>query len=481
MTTATATERDPVQPPAPFSPAADAADFWQGPAHHELLSGLRRAVRERLGVLVLTGDAGCGKTILVKALVDTLRHEGAIVATVPDSRASAADVRQAVADGFRLTVDLANRAAFTSAVWKLLADARTAVRSVLLVVDDAQHLSHEALAEIAELPLGGRGAEPGLTVLLVGQEALRATLREPQHAELTRAVDVACRLDALAPDDVAGYVRHQLRRGRGEQPAFEADAVREIAGATRGNAQLVNTLGGAVVGVARREGVKVVRAKLVRQCAVDLAAGAHIGRAEWPSRRRAAPPRPLRRYALVAAGITAVAVVSFAVTGYVMMRQPVETPGAVAVPPPPAAASVTHRAEPPVVAPATRAESPAPEPAPERVAAPSPSASTPSVPATTAAPAITAAPPRRARARTPAARPAPAPPRLEAPQPRSVARPLASAPAPTGPPREPDAPAVSARRESPSSEPDPSAIIDWMLTNSPGRRMAAPDPIAADR
>ena len=485
----TSTPNGHVAPPFPLT--ADPRDFWEGPPYRETLLALRQAVRENRGALVLTGDIGCGKTMLANVLADGFRREGAIVGALSHPQVDAFELLQAIARGLGLTTPFDSRAAFTSMLREFIADARAANRVVLVIVDEAQSLSHEALAEIAQLPLGDRDGTPGLTVLLAGQETLQTTLREPEHAALAERIAGTFRLRLLAEDDVAHYVRHQLRRAGIEQPAFESAALREIAAASGGNPRLINTLSDVALGIARTQGFQIIRAKLVRQCAVDMAATSRVEKVEAPSPRSHPPRSHARRsgrsrsaspsrytFLLVALGVTAVAVASFSLTSYVLTRlsggpgrpaaagvvvpperrlAPSEprtgtvAPAVTAVDPPAAATSPAA----PVVAPA--ALTPTPPPVAPTVSAPRP-----------ASPVAT---PPVARSRSPL--PPPVESRRAAPVAKALVPPTPASPAPP--------PAVEVPPRPQSSEPDPGAIIDWMLTNAPARRTALPDPVPTGR
>src|SRR6266545_3152867 len=73
-------------PSPPFQLTAHPSVFWDGPPYREALETLRRAVRENRGVLLLTGDVGCGKTILANVLAESLEREGVVVAARAASR-----------------------------------------------------------------------------------------------------------------------------------------------------------------------------------------------------------------------------------------------------------------------------------------------------------------------------------------------------------------------------------------------------------
>jgi type II secretory pathway predicted ATPase ExeA len=225
----------------PFPTTPDSSCYYPATGPEGALARLRQGLADGEAVLVLTGAPGMGKTLLSHCLVERLG---------PDARTSFLTHghfrdRQALLQAILYDLSLPYegrseqelRLALTD---HLLAGYREG-RSMLLLVDEAQHLTPEHLEELRLLGnLEARGGR-ALQVLLIGQPALLETLRSPQLAALRQRVAVWTELEPLGVQEAADYLLHHLRRAGARPGAVIADEVLELlARATGGVPRLLN-------------------------------------------------------------------------------------------------------------------------------------------------------------------------------------------------------------------------------------------------
>lgn len=241
---------------------------WLGERQRETLDALEQAVLGGGGLLVLTGEVGVGKTVIANALVARL-GDRARVARLPYPRVDARQVFEALSAGFGLDAGDDERSSLLAGITRVLEDSGRDGTAVLVVVDEAQHLPPEALAELARLPdVATRPDTARLSVLLVGPDELRRTLAE-HPADLGRLVRLARRLPRLAPDDVREYAGERLALAGPDAPAFSAGALRAIADISGGVPRVIDTLCDLVLQDGSR-GNGDVDAVVVQQCARRL-------------------------------------------------------------------------------------------------------------------------------------------------------------------------------------------------------------------
>jgi len=205
----------------PFPAGTDPKFLWLCQAHEEILATLRSGVLKNEGLLVLTGEVGTGKTILAKALLESLGPE-AIAATVVYPRVKPLEFLKVIGDAWGVDGPFATREAFYGRLKPFLDDAASRGKRVL---------NPELFAEIGHLANTEGDVGHGkatLSILLVGQNELNAILSEPENAALKKRVNIRCATVPLKDDEVREYVRHQLRVAGSERPVFTADALREI-------------------------------------------------------------------------------------------------------------------------------------------------------------------------------------------------------------------------------------------------------------
>ncbi|MFO0849989.1 MAG: AAA family ATPase [Gemmataceae bacterium] len=200
----------------PFRPTPDTDAYFSAPSHDAALAGLRQAFAARDGLALVDGDPGSGKTLVALKFLEGLDADVPRV-LVPAARfARPADLLQAIlfdlgAEYRGLTETELRLSVTEQLLTKLVAGGPTVV-----VLDEAQHLSDDLLEEVRLLGnLETRSAKAAF-VVLVAQPSLRARLGQPDLAAVAQRIGVRCRLEPLAPDESAGYLRHQLRAAGGD-------------------------------------------------------------------------------------------------------------------------------------------------------------------------------------------------------------------------------------------------------------------------
>ena len=225
---------------APFRTSADPRLLWLGEKRREVLETLTAGIRRGDGIVLLTGDIGAGKTSLANGVGETLRSEGLVTGKVLDSGFETSEFFQAVAHAYAIGGDFPTRDAFVARFRPLLAKPGSNHKRALLIIDEAQSLSHDLLGEIRDLSIAGSAEGLPLSILLVGQKELEATLAE--HHVLRQRIVTRCRLDLLTPDEVGEYIRYCLKIAGSEHETFSAEAVHDIAMLSRGAPGVINTV-----------------------------------------------------------------------------------------------------------------------------------------------------------------------------------------------------------------------------------------------
>src|SRR5262249_30176169 len=152
------------------------------------------------------------------------------------------DFFQVVANACGIRGTSHTKDSFIAALQDTLGSDGASGRRVLLIIDEAQNLSHELLQEIRDLPVIATARGHALSILLVGQTDWSRTWPEDRHAALRQRITVKCTLDPLTPHEVGEYIGHCLKTVGASENIFSADAVREIALLSRGTPALINTM-----------------------------------------------------------------------------------------------------------------------------------------------------------------------------------------------------------------------------------------------
>jgi type II secretory pathway predicted ATPase ExeA len=250
----------------PFGPEPDAELFYPALGHEDALERLRLTVALGLGLGIVTGETGYGKTTVRAALLDEIAHHpGLTIAVIDDPTACRTDVlflrrimaQIGLAGLGRTGLDL------TTALLRDLAVRRAAGEHVLLAIDDAHGLASNQLDVLRTLIAAGSPAP--LTVLLFGEPDL--TEKVARKRNLAQRAAMTHALNPLNRRDTAGLIAHRLAVAGSatSREIITTEAVDEIHVATDGVPARIVALVAAAMDEAVAAGMETVGDDLARR------------------------------------------------------------------------------------------------------------------------------------------------------------------------------------------------------------------------
>jgi general secretion pathway protein A len=193
----------------PFLVSPDPENFYSTAAHDEALLQLVSRIEARHGLMVLTGEAGTGKTIVLRYLLDWLRKYTYSTAYVFHPLLRSADLLELILQDFGIVCFSTRKKDLRIALKNWLLDRHKAGACPVILIDEAQALKLQALAELrALLNLQVEGVRL-VQVVLVGQPSLEERLRQQNFASAVRVM-YECKLPPLSPAETAGYICSRL-------------------------------------------------------------------------------------------------------------------------------------------------------------------------------------------------------------------------------------------------------------------------------
>lgn len=195
----------------PFQLTPDPGFYFESATHRKALSYLGYGLAQGEGFIVITGEVGAGKSTLVAHLMATIDPGRLTAAQIVTSKLGGEELVHVVAQAFGLHVDGHDKASALGAIEGFLHEEARAGRRCLLIVDESQNLSIEALEELRMFSNFQLGAHPLLQTLLLGQPEFRDTLNtHPGLEQLRQRVIATHHLEAMEPGEVQAYVEHRL-------------------------------------------------------------------------------------------------------------------------------------------------------------------------------------------------------------------------------------------------------------------------------
>jgi len=255
----------------PFAATPDPDFYFDSAGHHRALAYLRHAVREGECFIVMTGDIGAGKTTLLHTLLRGLDADAIVPALLAGTRLDARALLVAVLSGLHGDASGTSLDALRAHLRAVLAGLTSTGRRALIVVDEAQHLLPDAIAELTALAQLQSSHGAALQVLLCGEPALRRTLQGTPAAALRQPVFLFCDVGLLDPMETRAYIEHRLSHvGWAGSPAFADDAHDRIHAATDGVPRRINRLCDRLLMAAYQLELDTVSAELVARTTAEL-------------------------------------------------------------------------------------------------------------------------------------------------------------------------------------------------------------------
>lgn len=253
----------------PFENDQNTEFFYQSRDHREALVRILYAVMESKGCVLLTGDAGCGKSFVLHSLAHELAKKRVKVAMVKNPAQDSLDLLRQIAITFGVKSAIAVKSEILVALEQYLAYYRErGVRAVLLV-DDADTIENDRAYEELRLLLNlEQGGKPLLTLVLAGQPRLKGALR--RSPGLAQRVAVSFALPPLSEEDSIQYVNHRMKRVEGDKLIFDLRALREVYRSSRGIPRMINHLCDLSLLLGAAEGRRNVDARIVSRAREEL-------------------------------------------------------------------------------------------------------------------------------------------------------------------------------------------------------------------
>jgi general secretion pathway protein A len=228
----------------PFEITPDPAFLFTTKGHNEALATLYYGVRRRKGFVVLTGEVGTGKTLLIRSLLQILKLGDVHYAYVFNSRLAPTEFLQYIAGDFNLPISAKTKSELLLQLSTFVISRFKKGLTTVLVVDEAHHLSEEVLEEIRLLTNLETAEEKLLQILLIGQPELDDKLDSVNLRQLKQRIALRCQLSPLVLEETEGYIQRRLRVAGHASPnsVFPFETVLEIHRHSRGIPRLINTL-----------------------------------------------------------------------------------------------------------------------------------------------------------------------------------------------------------------------------------------------
>ena len=255
----------------PFGVTPDPRFFYSHPHYLEGLAALVHGIEAKKGFMLVTGEVGTGKTILLRKLMRHLDGHVHFV-FVSNSHLSSYGLTELIVQNLAISNKEKSRLDMLQDLNDYLIEQLRSARTVALLVDEAQKLSDEALEGLCDLSNLETDEEKLLQIVLVGQPEVAIKLNKPSLRRIRQRITLHHRLYSLqTPTEVEHYIRHRLEMvGYSGPEIFTREAVEAIWQYSGGTPRLINILCDNTLAIACLKAKKKVSAYMIMKAAGGL-------------------------------------------------------------------------------------------------------------------------------------------------------------------------------------------------------------------
>ena len=277
----------------PFNMTPDPGCLFLTAQHREALAALSYAILGRKGFVVLTGDAGTGKTTILSRAMQYLPLDRVRSSIILNPTLTPSEFLEMAMLDFGLSDVPASKAQRIALLQKFLLAGHQEGKISALIVDEAHKLSPEVLEEIRLLGNFENADHKLLQVVLVGQSELNQVLDREDLRQFKQRIALRISIEPLLPEEIGRYMRYRWTKAGGVEPPFPLDAIAAIAGPCQGIPRLINVICDNALTIAFSKGASVVNPTHILEACADLHLLGSAAAQPEPSMPLApAPPAP---------------------------------------------------------------------------------------------------------------------------------------------------------------------------------------------
>ena len=209
--------------------------------HSLALSILEYSLAGQAGFCAITGDIGSGKTTLIRTLLRRIGRD-ITLGLISNTHSGLTDITAWALAAFGRGSNAQSDAEIYQELMHFLIGEYGAGRRCVLIVDEAQNLTVEALEELRLLSNINSDKDLLLQIILVGQPELLTKLKSPELAQFAQRISISYHLTPLAYLDTRRYIRHRLEIAGAKRPVFSDTAIGAVQYFSGGVPRVINSI-----------------------------------------------------------------------------------------------------------------------------------------------------------------------------------------------------------------------------------------------
>jgi general secretion pathway protein A len=255
----------------PFTVTPNPRFIFLSKSHREAFAHLLYGIDSHAGFIELTGEIGTGKTTVLRTLLSQLDEKVYRTALILNPCLSATELLRCINREYGIAAEGLSNADLLQELNRFLLNEKAAGRTVVLVIDEAQHLEPSVLEQIRLISNLETDTDKLIQIVLAGQPELGRLLKRSDLRQISQRITVRYHLGPMDLADTAAYVRHRLSvAGCGLTVHFTPLAMKRIFRYSRGTPRLINILCDRSLLVGYGEGRRQISPQLVKSAIREI-------------------------------------------------------------------------------------------------------------------------------------------------------------------------------------------------------------------
>lgn len=247
----------------PFSLIPDGDAIFFSPGHMAAFSMLEFGLLEQVGITVITGEVGAGKTTLIRHLLSRINYEQLTVGLIGTAHSSYGTLLNWVVNALRIPIENNDEGALLQTLQQFLVDQYASGKRTVVIVDEAQNMSSQDLESLRLLTNINTDKSQLLQILLVGQPELLDKFYEPGMSQLAQRVSAEYNLTPLDLFETMSYVQYRVESVGGKCTLFDTPSLLAVYYYSGGIPRIINTLCDGALVFAYGQQIKMVGVDIV--------------------------------------------------------------------------------------------------------------------------------------------------------------------------------------------------------------------------
>jgi general secretion pathway protein A len=226
----------------PFSLIPGSDSIYFSPGHLAAFSMLEFGLLEQVGITVITGEVGAGKTTLIRHLLGRINYDQLTVGLISTTHSTYGTLLKWIISAFRIETDSNDEGALLQALQDFLIDQYSKGKRTVVIVDEAQNMTTQDLESLRLLTNINADKNQLLQVILAGQPELQDKFHEPGMSQLAQRVSAEYNLVPLNLFETMSYVQYRIESVGGSRKLFDTASLLAVFYFSGGIPRILNTL-----------------------------------------------------------------------------------------------------------------------------------------------------------------------------------------------------------------------------------------------